>query len=142
MTRALPLLLLTTLAVGSVARAEDKKVDPKTLGAGRTLFLQHCASCHGADAKGHGRVADALKTPPSDLTKLVDKDGNFAVDRVRTSIDGTQASTAHGTREMPVWGKVFAETGQRRGEGAAAASVYALIEYLRSIQEGATAKAP
>jgi hypothetical protein len=43
---------------------------------------------------------------------------------------------------MPVWGKVFAETGQRRGEGAAAASVYALIEYLRSIQEGATAKAP
>jgi mono/diheme cytochrome c family protein len=141
MTRALPLLLLTTLAVASVARAADKKVDPKTLGAGRTLFLQHCASCHGVDAKGHGRVAEAMKTPPPDLTNLVDKDGHFASDRVRTSIDGTQAATAHGSREMPVWGRVLAESGPRRGEGAAATSVYALTEYLRSIQD-ATAKAP
>ncbi len=32
-------------------------------------------------------------------------------DHVRTVIDGTQAGSAHGTRDMPVWGKVLATTG-------------------------------
>jgi len=135
--RALPLLTMAALAAAA-AGAEEKKVDPKLLGAGRALFLQHCASCHGADAKGHGPAAEALKTPPTDLTALA-KDGSYNADRVRTFIDGTQAATAHGSREMPVWGKVLAKSGPRQGEGAAATSVYALVEYLRSIQgSGAT----
>jgi mono/diheme cytochrome c family protein len=128
---------LLMVLCGAAAGAEEAKATD----SGRALYTQHCASCHGPDGKGNGPVAAALKTPPPDLTRLVDKDGKFAADRVRTAIDGTQAATAHGSREMPVWGKVFAHSGTRRGEGGAATSVYALVEYLRQIQAAAPAPA-
>jgi len=127
------LLLLVLLLCGARAGAEEATAGV----SGQELYRQYCASCHGLDGKGHGDVAPALKALPPDLTLLLDKDGKFAADRVRTSIDGTQASAAHGSREMPVWGKVFAHHGARRGEGAAATSVYALVEYVRSIQAAA-----
>ena len=122
------------VAAGVSARADTKAPDAQTLGAGRALFLEHCASCHGADAKGGGPVAASLKGPVADLTRLPQKDGAFDEARVRTSIDGTQAVTAHGTREMPVWGKVLAKTGPKRGEGWAQADIWTLIQYLKSIQ--------
>jgi len=128
---------MTLLAVGAVlagpAFASDK-VDDKAAKAGRALFSRHCASCHGAEGKGGGPVAGSLKTPVPDLTKLPLKDGRFDDARVRTSIDGTQASAAHGTREMPVWGKVLANTGEKRGEGWAQAEVWTIVEYVKSIQ--------
>jgi mono/diheme cytochrome c family protein len=133
MKAGIPLCAAFALVAVSTAGAGEKKVDPKVLGAGRTLYLQYCASCHGADGKGGGEVAASLKTAPTDLTALT-KDGQFEADRVRTSIDGTHAASAHGTREMPVWGKVLAKTGERRGEGWAATEIWTLVEYLRSIQ--------
>lgn len=133
MKPGIPLLATLAVAVAWTAHADQKKVDPKVLGAGRTVYLQYCASCHGADGKGAGAVAATLKTPPTDLTSLT-KDGRFDADRVLTSIDGTRAASAHGTREMPVWGKVLAKTGEKRGEGWAATEIWTLVEYLRSIQ--------
>ena len=124
-------ILLTT---GALAQAETKAPDAQTLGAGRALYLGHCAACHGADGKGGGPVAASLKGPVADLTKLPQKDGAFDEARIRTSIDGTQAVTAHGTREMPVWGKVLAKTGAKRGEGWAQTDIWTLIQYLKSIQ--------
>jgi mono/diheme cytochrome c family protein len=124
-------LLLTT---GALAQAAEKAPDAQTLGAGRALYLEHCAACHGADAKGGGPVAASLKNPVADLTKLPLKNGAFDEARIRTSIDGTQAVTAHGTREMPVWGKVLAKTGPKRGEGWAQADIWTLVQYLKSIQ--------
>jgi mono/diheme cytochrome c family protein len=122
---------LTVIASGALSAAET---DPKAVARGRTLFMQHCASCHGADAKGAGPAAAALKTPVPDLTHLPRKDGKFDADRARTFIDGTQAATAHGTREMPVWGKVFEKAGDRKGPGAAQTDVWTLVEYLASLQ--------
>jgi mono/diheme cytochrome c family protein len=125
-------ILLTT---GALAQAADTKApDAQTLGAGRALFLEHCAACHGADAKGGGPVAASLKNPVADLTKLPLKNGAFDEARIRTSVDGTQAVAAHGTREMPVWGKVLAKTGPKRGEGWAQADIWTLVQYLKSIQ--------
>ena len=124
-------LLLTT---GALVQAAEKAPDAQTLGAGRALYLEHCAACHGADAKGGGPVAASLKNPVADLTKLPLKNGAFDEARIRTSIDGTQAVTAHGTREMPVWGKVLAKTGPKRGEGWAQADIWTLVQYLKSIQ--------
>jgi mono/diheme cytochrome c family protein len=34
------------------------------------MFKEYCASCHGADAKGHGPAVRALKVAPPDLTML------------------------------------------------------------------------
>ena len=35
--------------------------------SGKQMFSSYCAVCHGADAKGNGPAASALKTPPADL---------------------------------------------------------------------------
>ena len=39
---------------------------------GRTIYLRNCASCHGTNAEGNGPVAQALKTPPTNLRLLSD----------------------------------------------------------------------
>src|SRR5438477_3610776 len=43
------------------------KTDPTN---GKQMYASYCAPCHGADARGNGPVAGALKTPPTDLTLL------------------------------------------------------------------------
>ena len=53
---------------------------------------------------------------------------------MRTSIEGTQAKTAHGTREMPVWGKVFENRPTKPGAGWAQTDIWALTQYIQSIQ--------
>ena len=128
------LLVLGAAALVASAAAAGEQTDPKVLGRGRTLYLRHCASCHGPDGKGGGPAAGALKSPVPDLTQLPRKDGKLDADRVRTFIDGTQAATAHGTREMPVWGKVFEKAGERRGAGWAQTDIWTLVEYIASIQ--------
>ena len=129
------LVLLGGLALfgASLASAEEK-VDLKAAGVGRGLFLQYCASCHGTDAKGSGPAAASLKGPLPDLTALPRKNGQFDEAKVRTSIEGTQAKTAHGTREMPVWGKVFENRPAKPGAGWAQTDIWALTQYIQSIQ--------
>lgn len=49
-----------------IARAPAKARDqqnpyegqPEAIAAGRKLFRQHCAECHGEDARGRGRAVD------------------------------------------------------------------------------------
>jgi mono/diheme cytochrome c family protein len=130
--------LMTLVLVGFFAAASSlgaEEVDPKVLGAGRAAYLSYCASCHGNAATGDGAVAESLKTKPPDLTRLTDAKGEFEEARVWTSIDGSHAASAHGTREMPVWGKALAKQGRRRGEGWAQVEIWTLIEYLKSIQQ-------
>lgn len=103
---------------------------------GRKLYLQYCASCHGVDGKGKGPVAPNLKVPPLDLTAIPKKDGKFPGVHVRLVIEGEVGETeltTHGTREMPVWGRVFR---QKRGDkGFAMLDVYALTKYVEAIQQ-------
>lgn len=40
----------------------------ENIAQGRTLFNQHCASCHGEDGKAKTDVAAAMKRKPTDLT--------------------------------------------------------------------------
>lgn len=37
---------------------------------GRTLFLEHCALCHGVRADGRGVRREAFGRPPADFTQL------------------------------------------------------------------------
>lgn len=105
---------------------------------GQGLFLQHCASCHGESGEGTGPVAASLARPPSDLTRIAERNGGrFDEADVMHVIDGRRAVTEHGPREMPVWGAVFEEQG-RPGHYPAYTSLLhsrALTEYLRSIQK-------
>jgi len=76
---------------------------------GPKIFRMYCAACHGADGKGDGPVAGALKHGAPDLTVISRRNGGkFPRDRVKANIAGEeQSASAHGTREMPVFGPVF-----------------------------------
>ncbi len=45
---------------GGSRAGSPSEVDPALVGAGRTLFVQGCSSCHGMDAKGLPGVAPSL----------------------------------------------------------------------------------
>jgi mono/diheme cytochrome c family protein len=76
---------------------------------GAQVFRSYCASCHGVDGKGEGPAARALKQAPPDLTLISRRNGGrFSHDHVKAIIAGEEQSiSAHGSREMPVWGPVF-----------------------------------
>ena len=75
--------------------------NPILVEVGGQAFATHCASCHGADARGSGPVAAALNIRPADLTRIAARrGGDFPADDLAAWIDGRLASPAHGTREM------------------------------------------
>jgi len=130
------LIFNTTSSVEGVSVKQDKgkseKKMKKEAELGSKLFMQYCASCHGADAKGSGPVAASLKKPPSDLTRIEKVDGKFPTLRVQRIIQGEDVVEPHGTREMPVWGSFFRRKG---GEGFAKLDIANLTSYIQSIQQ-------
>jgi len=43
--------------------------------SGKDMFDTYCAVCDGKDARGNGPAANAMKTPPADLTTLAKGNG-------------------------------------------------------------------
>ena len=108
---------------------------------GPDLFRAHCAACHGANGTGNGPVTSALKKKPSDLTAIAERNGGqFPEARISRVIAGDEATPAHGSREMPVWGPIFhqIENDQDWGE----VRLHNLIQYLVSIQRKRSSSTP
>jgi mono/diheme cytochrome c family protein len=104
-------------------------------GSGAALFRSHCASCHGADARGAGPVASELRRLPPNLTTYVMRNGGvFPSERVRQIIDG-RGIPSHGNSDMPVWGITFKRTSAPGGEDSVNARINAIVDYLNGIQE-------
>ncbi|MCP4873505.1 MAG: cytochrome c [Proteobacteria bacterium] len=125
--RGLLVGLTLLAAVGCNSRAEPTP-------AGQLLYERHCASCHGADGRGDGPVAVGLTTRPSDLTSIALRNGGkFDDSAVLRTIDGQRAVHAHGPRDMPVWGTVFAEEleGQRNAGYTVLLHGRSLTDYVR-----------
>ncbi|HLY18912.1 MAG TPA: cytochrome c [Bryobacteraceae bacterium] len=102
--------------------------------AGKDLFREYCAVCHGAAGKGDGPAAAALKTAPSDLT-LISKNngGKYSEVKVQHIINGeADQPVAHGSKDMPVWGNIFRHMGSNPDIGTV--RVYNLVKYIESIQ--------
>ena len=107
---------------------------------GRALFQTHCATCHGADAKGQGPLAGALVLQPVDLTTLASRHGGaFPLERVLKRIDGTDPLVSHGS-PMPVYGPYFegvANTAMKFPSGQpvlVSEPIADLVGYLQSVQ--------
>ncbi|HYX69990.1 MAG TPA: c-type cytochrome [Terriglobales bacterium] len=101
-------LIVAVAALGQQPKVEKTAAPPTSAGSGQEMFKAYCASCHGADLKGDGPAAPALKTAPSDLTTLAKHNGGtFPTLHVAHIIAGEENYPAHGSKDMPVWGPVF-----------------------------------
>ncbi len=138
MTRAYSLLLLGLLSIITPRLVVAENTSAQLVKSGKEEFHRYCVSCHGVDARGNGPASGALKASPADLTEIVKRrgGGEFPVEEISGKIDGRANLPAHGTREMPIWGRNFSEKlGDRSlGEELATGKVTVLIEYLKSIQ--------
>lgn len=109
--------------------------------AGRELFVQHCAACHGTNAQGTGPMTSHLLGHPANLTQLSNRNGGtFPFWHVYRVIDGREHILKHGPREMPAWGNWF-QIPEDEGQSATdwrdqvRGRIWQLIVYLKSIQE-------
>jgi len=103
MTATLVGLVIGWAGLVGVAVAEEKVLD-----VGKGEYDAACAICHGAGGRGDGAYTSQLKGQVPDLTVLAkNNQGVFPFDRVYQIIDGQQELKAHGSREMPIWGRAF-----------------------------------
>jgi mono/diheme cytochrome c family protein len=137
-------LILGLLPIGFGTGAAHAQTAPTTVKtvpvrstqamAGKDLYREYCAVCHGTMGKGDGPAASALKIPPSDLTQISGKNGGkFPELQVQHIIDGeADGPVAHGSKDMPVWGNLFRHMGSNPGVGNL--RVYNLMKYIKDIQ--------
>ncbi|NHX28038.1 cytochrome c, partial [Escherichia coli] len=90
---------LTLAACLAALPALADEMDP-----GQALFLDNCATCHGAGARGDGPMAEFMTLPVPDLTGLTERyGGQFPLLEVIHVIDGRQLLRGHGG-PMPIFG--------------------------------------
>ncbi len=122
-------------ASGAYARDARQSASVRQLIDGEQLYRSYCAACHGADGKGNGPAAPALKSAPPDLTAIAKRhDGTFPRDRVASYVEnGDPSVPAHGSKDMPVWGPNFVALapGSYRPINE---RIEAVVSYLESLQ--------
>jgi mono/diheme cytochrome c family protein len=102
--------------------------------SGKQMFNSYCAVCHGTDAKGSGPAAAALKSVPSDLTLLAEKNGGkYPSAHVASVLRGQATMPSHGSPEMPIWGPLFRSIGQGN-EGQVQQRTSNLVAYIETLQ--------
>jgi len=114
-TRKLTCILAFLFVFAAIAGAQETQktinpvpMKPTSAASGQEMYATYCAACHGKDGKGNGPAAEALKVPPTDLTILSKNNGGkFPAMKVSSTIRGEANLPAHGSKEMPVWGKLF-----------------------------------
>jgi mono/diheme cytochrome c family protein len=127
-------LLISVAGIHAQTQPKIEKVPikPTTASDGAQMFNSYCAVCHGKDGKGTGPAAAALTKKPADLTQISARNGGkFPEVKVSRYIEGVDEITAHGTRDMPMWGDLF----RSLDRDTAALRVNALAEYLKTIQK-------
>jgi mono/diheme cytochrome c family protein len=131
-------LFVTSISWGLAAQEKPKIVSvvpPATAPTDASgMFREYCAACHGAEGRGNGPAAAALKTAPADLTRISARNGGkFPTVKVERYIQGLDQLAAHGDRDMPVWGQVFRPMGG--GDTTVLMRVRTLSDYLQKMQQ-------
>lgn len=92
------------------------KGDKESVANGKSLWNQHCSSCHGKMGKGDGSKSAQLKTP------LVD----FATPVVQGQSDGTLFyKISEGKDEMPTYKKKIPDADE----------IWGLVNYIRTFKK-------
>jgi mono/diheme cytochrome c family protein len=130
----LAFLVVAFLTGCSEVDEEDLDLGPS---GGAELYRLHCASCHGADARGKGPVAPYLNVQVPDLTLIRERHGGaFAPEEIFKIIDGQSSIAAHGPRHMPVWGYEFfgPQDDDRLAHAQATERIDRVVSYLGRLQ--------
>jgi mono/diheme cytochrome c family protein len=126
-------LILATPLVVAQDKTKEAPATTTNASSGADLYLDHCASCHGADGHGVGPATDALKTRPNDLTMIAKQNnGKYDTRYLKHVIQGDKNVTAHGSREMPSWGTKFRSMNASPSEVDKRLNL--LVEYIHTIQ--------
>ena len=100
-TIAFALLAMGVIAISGNSYAQ--KAD-----FGKLEYDSKCSICHGMGGNGDGHYAAIINTGIPDLTTLLRRNnGVYPFQRVIEVIDGGKLLTAHGTRDMPIWGRDY-----------------------------------
>ncbi len=130
------------LLVAAMMSIAGTTLAASTADVGMREYNAKCASCHGLTGKGDGYYEALLTVRASDLTVITEKNnGVFPVDKVIQAIDGRAGVKAHGSREMPIWGRDYSlEAGERYfdvpfdAEAYVRAKILAVVDYLHRLQ--------
>jgi mono/diheme cytochrome c family protein len=134
---------LSSAALLGVAQQPATKIrsvpiQPTSASSGPQMFSTYCAVCHGADGKGNGPAASALKSPATDLTMLSQRNGGtFPTDHVGSVLKFGVTNPAHGSADMPIWGdlmQTLTPASQNAGP-VVHQRISNLIDYLKTIQK-------
>ena len=124
----------TTPSTESKAQVKKVPIPYTRASSGREMYVAYCASCHGKDGKGNGPAAPALKSAPTDLTQLAASNGGrFPENHVSQTIKGDFGTPSHGSKDMPVWGSLFATMGNT-SDGSVQLRIRNLTKYIASLQ--------
>jgi len=136
MTRS-SLVRLAGVGVAAAALAACQAVPVAEVQVARQDFADHCAACHGADARGDGPAAAGMAVPPPDLTRLRARNGGtFPLVEVMSQIDGY----TRGSGSMPEFGSLLLEDDTVMVETAPGvqtptpARLAAMARYLETLQ--------
>jgi len=130
------IVMLQFVAVLAAAPANSEPV--ATDGAGRALYVQYCAACHGENGEGQGHLESILSVQPVDLTQLKKTRGSaYSLEGLLRSIDGRGPFPGHTDSEMPVWGEVFLKdrSAPIADQIQAAGKLLLITYYVDSIQK-------
>ena len=137
---AIIVIMISAFAVAQQAPAQSSPtlkhvpITSTPANSGKEMFNSYCAVCHGTDAKGNGPAATAMKTPPTDLTTLAQKEGGkYPAAHVAAVLRGQANTPSHGSQDMPIWGPLFSSISQGR-QGAVQQRITNLVSYVEGLQ--------
>ena len=128
--RVVSLFLSFYLFGGGALMAQEVNPSPTS---GKDMFAAYCAACHGADAKGGGPAASALRKCPTDLTTLAKKHGGKFPGAEITKELKSIYQAPHGSQEMPVWGPILSEISPK-SEAVGTLRIANIVKYIESLQ--------
>jgi mono/diheme cytochrome c family protein len=137
-------ILLGTLVVAAglcLAQTQTQKPEVKqtaikqtNAASGKEMYAQYCAACHGAEGKGNGPAASAMKVAPTDLTQLAKKhDGKYPANSVASVLKFGNGPGAHGSANMPVWGPLL-QSLDKYHDTTAQQRISNLVNYIETLQ--------
>ena len=95
--------------------ANPVKSDATSIASGKTLYNQHCKSCHGTKGKGDGPKAAQLDT----------ESGDFTLAAFQKQTDGELFyKTSEGRKDMPSFKKKIASQND----------IWAVVNYMRTLK--------